>query len=499
MSITLNEKEREIFNFLLSICPEGTILRAAGGYIRDRLLGMESHDIDIAISNMSGKDFANLVVEKLGEKSVANIIEARPDQSKHLETAMVDMFELTIDFVNLRKESYGESRIPTIEFGTPEEDANRRDLTINALFYNLHTGEIEDFTGKGLDDLKNKIARTPIDPVQTFLDDPLRILRCVRFAAKYKLSIHYSIRDIFCDSPLKYRESIKEAFKNKISKERIWSELIGQEEKYGWKAGMLTGPDPFTAISILADLDLIELLFTPEGFELNAWETDQCSIHHDLNILDHTMEVLDELLKNKKDCTPQDFAVRVLTVIYHDIGKCDPKWIQQHPDGIHLQYKKHEIGSGDLAEIALSQKLNAPIEIKNRVVKLVREHMRLHHMDEIPTDKALRHFIKDVGEDWEHSVDIAIADTNGKLNKIEGAHLKYERYRERIKGLLLAQGGATKPKRPINGNEVQVLLDIRPSKIIGQLFEILDDVLLENPNLSRAECFEIVKNAYSPI
>jgi len=212
---------------------------------------------------------------------------------------------------------------------------------------------------------------------------------------------------------------------------------------------------------------------------------NQCSSHHDLNILDHTIEVFKELCindyKNKKEHSLQDFAVRVLSVIYHDIGKCYPKFIQPHADGIHLQYKEHEIGSADLAEQALSNKLNAPIEIKDRVVKLVRQHMRLHHLEDNPTNKALRHFVRDVGEDWEHSVDIAIADANGKKNKTEGTHLKYERYRERIKELLLEQGGETKPKRPINGNQVMDTFGFKPGPALGKVLAALDEKLLEGP------------------
>ena len=111
------------------------------------------------------------------------VIKANNEKSKNLETAVIKIEEQFIDLVNLRSEVYtDDSRIPAVKIGTPEEDALRRDLTLNSLFYNINTRQIEDFTNSGLDDLTNKIARTPLQPLQTFTDDPLRILRVIRFA-----------------------------------------------------------------------------------------------------------------------------------------------------------------------------------------------------------------------------------------------------------------------------------------------------------------------------
>lgn len=123
-------------------------------------------------------------------------VAANPEQSKHLETGTTRILGLECDFVGLRSETYAETRIPDqIRLGTPREDATRRDLTINSLFYNVHTGEIEDFTRLGLSDLANKIARTPLAPTRTFLDDPLRILRCIRFASRFSLTISPDVAD----------------------------------------------------------------------------------------------------------------------------------------------------------------------------------------------------------------------------------------------------------------------------------------------------------------
>ena len=155
-------------------------------------MGKESHDIDIALDDMFGEEFAKLLNDKLypdGKKKFG-VIKSNSEKSKHLETATIKVHEVFIDLVNLRSEKYTEeSRVPTIDIGTPEEDAYRRDLTINALFYNINKGEVEDLTNRGIEDLKHGIIRTPLEPLQTFLDDPLRVLRTIRFATRFNFEI----------------------------------------------------------------------------------------------------------------------------------------------------------------------------------------------------------------------------------------------------------------------------------------------------------------------
>ena len=225
-------------------------LRFTGGWVRDKLLGVDSHDIDVAINKMTGYQFGLKLKEylelpgvsaKYGLDGVAqddrqsaaaenthkskivgglHKIEANPEKSKHLETVTTRIFGLDIDLVNLRKESYTEdSRNPQMEFGTPEEDALRRDATVNAMFYNLSTSQVEDFTGQGFDDMEKRIIRTPLEPFQTFKDDPLRVLRLIRFASRLGYKIDPAAQDSMKD------DDIKEALKIKISRERIGVEL----------------------------------------------------------------------------------------------------------------------------------------------------------------------------------------------------------------------------------------------------------------------------------
>lgn len=240
-SVQLTQREQQLRLLLVNVAQfidstaklnQPVVLRWAGGWVRDRLLGIESHDIDVAINAMTGQQFAQHLSEYCkrpeavethgflpGDVGRLHHIASNPDKSKHLETAMVKLFGMDLDFVNLRKETYAEdSRNPQMEFGTPEEDALRRDATINALFYNLHTEEVEDFTG-GIRDLDAKVIRTPMEPFQTFMDDPLRVLRLIRFASRLGFAIDAESEKFMND------ERVLEALRKKISRERVGVEL----------------------------------------------------------------------------------------------------------------------------------------------------------------------------------------------------------------------------------------------------------------------------------
>lgn len=215
------------------------VLRFTGGWVRDKLLGVESHDIDVGISTMTGYKFGLEMKEYLdipehlekyknfhSDDALRSVIgglhkiEANPEKSKHLETVATKIFGLEVDLVNLRRETYSDhSRHPEMEFGTAQEDAMRRDATVNALFYNLHTASVEDFTGRGIADLNKQLIRTPLEPYQTFKDDPLRVLRLIRFSSR--LSYHIDPRT----EEAMQHDDIKYALKLKISQERIGAEV----------------------------------------------------------------------------------------------------------------------------------------------------------------------------------------------------------------------------------------------------------------------------------
>lgn len=225
--IILNELEKKIFDLLKECCEENKLdvtLRVAGGWVRDKLLGLENHDCDIAIDRMMGQHFAERLRSFLERRGIHSgsygVIQANPERSKHLETATLTVYGHPIDFANLRSETYSnESRIPTVQFGTPLQDAQRRDITINALFYNIQTEEVEDFCGSGFIDLEAGIIRTPLPAKETLLDDPLRLLRVVRFATRFQFSIDPELEVALMD------EEVDASFRYKISRERVGTEL----------------------------------------------------------------------------------------------------------------------------------------------------------------------------------------------------------------------------------------------------------------------------------
>jgi tRNA nucleotidyltransferase (CCA-adding enzyme) len=210
----------------------------------------------------SGYSFAADFVDYLQGKDIATgsvgRVAANPQQSKHLETGTTRILGLECDFVGLRSETYTDSRIPDqVQLGTPLEDASRRDLTINALFYNVRTRKVEDHTGKGLDDLSNRIARTPLAPDQTFQDDPLRLLRCIRFASRFNLTIAEDVGLAMQQEPIKASLTImsktdrQAALQTKVSKERVGIETV-----------KMLKHDPFRAISLIHDFGLHSSIFT---------------------------------------------------------------------------------------------------------------------------------------------------------------------------------------------------------------------------------------------
>lgn len=494
MTIQLTHKEKQIFDLLRKVVSEKapeTTLRVAGGWVRDKILGLESNDIDIAVDNMTGEEFARLLSDKV------SVVEANPEQSKHLATAMVRLQGLPIDFVNLRTETYTDSRIPEMKFGTPEEDASRRDLTINAMFYNINTGEVEDFCG-GMEDLKRRVARTPLDPVQTFMDDPLRILRTVRFVARYDMEVDYAlIRAV-------KRRGVREAFKSKISHERIWAELAGKKDGDKYKPGILNGPNPTLGVSLLKEMGLMELIFDPTKEEMETlgytepmvpWDTDQDSDYHEFSIWKHTFQVLKHTINRniqRSDVDPWTSLILNLTALLHDIGK-RYTGIQSTNSVGRTSYKKHEEVSARIVEVVLTR-MKAPTDVISRVSNLIDHHLRPHTLQEEGSLRACRKFARDF-DDWNFSIDIAIADNLGKKHftpeETENEVKHYEDLRVKIRNAMPV-GDSTKLPRPINGRDL-IIEGFTPGPLMGQIMAAIDEALLDDPNLSKEAAMNIAR------
>ncbi|KAI3923557.1 hypothetical protein MKW92_044654 [Papaver armeniacum] len=264
--ISLTDKENQIFERLLQVLRHfnlQTQLRVAGGWVRDKILGKDCSDIDIALDDMMGKEFCEKVNEYLSfageEIQGIAVIQCNPDQSKHLETARMKLFGEWIDFVNLRSETYNKnSRIPTMEFGSAEQDAYRRDLTINSLFYNINKKSVEDFTGRGLSDLRSGKIVTPLPPKETFLDDPLRVLRAIRFGARFCFELDEELKEAAAS------DEVRVALADKISRERIGHEFATILGCFplpsNSEPAVLEGCDRLCIASVDAAWNLLELI-----------------------------------------------------------------------------------------------------------------------------------------------------------------------------------------------------------------------------------------------
>ncbi|KAK3821324.1 MAG: hypothetical protein J3Q66DRAFT_398369 [Benniella sp.] len=229
-------------------------LRIAGGWVRDKLLGLSCSDIDIGLESIMGYDFATLVADHLQgtsphRKTIVRIA-SRPSKAKYLETATMFILGFSIDFVNLRSEVYDDpNRFPgEIVFGTPYEDAHHRDFTINALFYNIRTNQIEDYTGNGLKDLRDGWIRTPLKAFETFRQDPLRVLRGIRFASRFHFKLTEDVKQAIFDP------RIRGLLEKMVSKERIRDEVDKM---------LIDDSGRSTAIQLLHELQLHGIIFAP--------------------------------------------------------------------------------------------------------------------------------------------------------------------------------------------------------------------------------------------
>jgi len=460
-SITLTAQEAAIFDHLRQLRDQAdlggqVVMRAAGGWVRDKLLGLPSKDIDITLSNVTGSDF----IRQIGLHG--HVIEANPDKSKHLETTKVFLHGLEMDFVNLRSEHYADSRIPAMQMGTPEQDAARRDLTINALFYNLETGEIEDFVG-GLEDLAVMRLRTPLDPLQTFLDDPLRMLRVLRFHARFPGS---SLAPDVVQAL--HVEEAQEAFRRKVALERSGPELLG----------LMAGAAPAPSIRLLLESGLYRCVFRGPGMEETLGiRQDQRNDYHSLDLLDHTVEIVHHLnqLMHQRDESPKMRTLMNLAALFHDFGKMHPDGRQEHPHKPgQMMYAGHEQVSARLAEEVLKA-IGVGSADRALVTKVVALHMRPHMHDPSSgwTPKSMGKFVRDsaiAGHDeietlWEHVFVHAIADSMAKGNDIwrEDVPAKEQAMAAFRDYLTLRQSQTSNIAKPLlNGREIMALIPELP-------------------------------------
>lgn len=415
-----------------------------GGYVRDRLLGRPSNDMDVVCVG-DGIALARHLAKKLQPEPYVAIYQ-------RFGTAMLKHEDLEIEFVGARKESYSTfSRKPDVESGTLEDDQNRRDFTINALAVSLNDedfGQIID-SFNGFKDLENKIIRTPLDPDKTFSDDPLRMMRAIRFATQ----LDFVIEDATYQSIVKNKQRI-----HIISKERIASEL----EK------IIRAEVPSKGFKMLFDTGLLHIIF-PEMAALHGIEVIN-NIGHKDNFY-HTLEVLDNVSRESDQVWLRWVAVM------HDIAKPPTK---RFDPALGWTFHGHEtLGAAMVPRIFKRMKL--PLDHKMKYVqKLVMLHLRpIALTNENVSDSAVRRLLFDAGEDIEDLMTLCKADITSKN---EG---KVQRYKENY-DILLKKIKEVEEKDhlrnwqpPISGDEIMKMFDLKPSREVGILKTMMRDAILD--------------------
>lgn len=416
-----------------------------GGYVRDIFLERPSNDIDVVVVG-SGIKVADALRRKLGRKAHISVF-------KNFGTAQVKYKDLEVEFVGARRESYShDSRKPIVEDGTLEDDQNRRDFTINAMAIQLnkaHFGELVDPFG-GIEDLEDGIIRTPLDPDITFSDDPLRMMRCVRFATQLK----FFIEDETFEALTRNADRLKI-----ISGERICDELNK----------IMKSAQPSRGFVDLQRSGLLNLIL-PELAALDIVETKNGRAHK--NNFYHTLEVLDNVAK-KSDNLWLRWAA-----LLHDIGKTRSK---RWDPALGWTFHNHNfLGAKMVPEIF--RRLKEPMDMKMKYVqKLVDLHMRpIVIADEVVTDSAVRRLLNDAGDDIDDLMTLCEADITSKNQVRKRQFLEnFRMVREKIADL--KERDYKRLLQPvIDGNEIMEMFHLKPCREVGALKLCLKDAVLDN-------------------
>lgn len=499
-NISFTDDEKKVISIINEVVATYTPTTKAflvGGFVRDKLLNTPSNDIDVMLSNISGEDFAKLITKHLNIKD-AHTIKANPEKSKNITTAKAYIpigngRTQEVDFAQARSEVYKDnSRIPEVKPATPQEDAHRRDLTINSIFYSLSENKIVDYTGKGIQDLITGTIRTPEEPSKTFSDDPLRILRVGRFAAKYNWKIDPETYKAMTNPEL------RNELKQKVSKERLGAEIIK----------MLKNPNAQYALEILKDTGIFEDIIneavkgTPYEGRLGQLDMSQNNQNHKLTVWGHTLEAVKNIIEQYKDAEPEVRVVMILSALMHDLGKLDKSiWGESKSHPGSTSYHGHEDESSKISELILKfLKIEPYIQ---QVSGLAKQHMRPHQLADESNASTLRRFIRKMGEmslNWLDVFNLALADANAKdKTKDPSISQKYKdlesRLQEAVNSFIPTKDKNT--AAPIlNGNEIMKSLGIKPGAWMAELTEFVAELQDENPNITKEEAIQKLKDKY---
>lgn len=413
-----------------------------GGVVRDLILKRQRSDLDFLVIGDS-LSFAEHVAAKIGIQKVTKF--------KNFGTAHFNFQDYDIEFVGARKESYNRnSRKPIVEDGTFEDDIRRRDFTINAMAISLNEnnfGELIDMFD-GYQDLQNKIIKTPLDPFQTFDDDPLRILRAFRFAAQLEFQVDESI--------MKAAKEMKERLRI-VSQERITDEFLK----------ILASPKPSIGLKLLFDSEVLQIIF-PEIHNLAG--VDQRQDYHHKDVFLHTLIVVDNISKETENVWLR-FAALV-----HDIAKPPTK---KFVEGIGWTFHGHEeLGARMMKNIFHRMKL--PMHKLEYVEKLVRLHLRpIALAKEEVTDSAIRRLIVQAGDDLNDLITLCRADITSKNpQKVEKYLANYEAVMQKV--LEVQEKDKLREfQSPVRGEEIMKICNLKPSKKVGEIKKAIEEAILD--------------------
>ena len=443
--------DKEIFHMIGDVADGlGVECYVVGGYVRDLFLDRPSNDIDVVVVG-SGITVAEGLRKRLGRKAHVSVF-------RNFGTAQVKYKGLEVEFVGARKESYShDSRKPHVEDGTLEDDQNRRDFTINAMAICLNKGRFGELVDPfyGIEDLEDGIVATPLEPGITFSDDPLRMMRCVRFATQLNFQIEDETWKALCD--MKDRIKI-------VSGERVKDELNK----------IVLAPHPSIGFDYLQRSGLLALIL-PELSVLDIVEKRNGRAHK--NNFYHTLEVLEHVVTAEKNAGKEPNLWLRWAALLHDVGKTKTKrW--EEPQG--WTFHNHNYVGAKMVPV-IFRRLDLPLDSKMKYVqKLVDLHMRpIVIADEQVTDSAVRRLLNDAGDDIDDLMTLCEADITSKNAQRKQRFLdNFKLVREKLADL--KERDYKRLLQPcIDGNEIMELFHLKPSREVGELKQCLKDAVLD--------------------